>query len=619
MGDIVTHGTITSHVVEQLKRAFGPEAIPEEEYTYLELGNFLTDVKQFRDPPAFHRAREKAREGAQAQAGAASGPVGVDQWATAMFGRKTAGPRHGWVPEFLRLLAYALTHHVFDTDGLAKQAATQQPPGATSPLIPAHPIDPKEVARVLDEHFDQYWPHDHMDFPPVRPDDMPNHRKLPFFQRRRTGLIGFLEYYTRYLSEELSKLESDWASANAARITEQARRDFLVRLGTLLHAVEDYYFHSNFAELRQLQVLRRQVRNADFATPAGREKIFRQGMLGTGLDASSVRLRRILYRRLRYPIFERGDQLSKETSEDASDLLYTGGFYATDVFHTLGGAIEAAERFAFLLGQQNPAQSNLVLVRLTFNEDARRDLVRGGDEAAKALREQHATQLAAGDYRTAIAQLLTDGRLSAQAAARLDQAFVLDQAREADFQFLPGPGGILVTLLADLQRERDESERQSVALDQTVQSITIDRSANDSSSENVGTHSLLSKDSESKEPFRADAVVLAKHAAAGVAAVLARRLVGRVPLTQGVDWDAVLTFFLRFPAFRSRRWEEELLVALRRSGDRFKQPDDGAVVDKPRFPFLGPAKDAKRLAERRAGKGRAALEEYYRRFESDPP
>lgn len=58
MGDIGTHAEISNFVIDQVRRAVPDTDIPRADYSFLELGNFLTDVSQFRDPPAYHRARE---------------------------------------------------------------------------------------------------------------------------------------------------------------------------------------------------------------------------------------------------------------------------------------------------------------------------------------------------------------------------------------------------------------------------------------------------------------------------------------------------------------------------------------------------------------------------------
>jgi hypothetical protein len=621
MGDIGTHAGITEYVVAQLQKFV--KSIPQADYTYLELGNFLTDVCQFRDPPAFHKAREPARRQAQDQAGTFSGPVGVDAWVNGMFGVAAPGPRHGWLPEFLRLLAYGLTHQVFDPDGLTLLGAGLDALGQQrSPLMPKHPIDSAEVDRVMEERFTQYFPHEHVDFPPIPEGAEPRHREESMFKRDRSGLIKYLEDDIKYVSEELSKLEKEWFEAKVKGLTEQQRRDFLARLGHLLHAVEDYFFHSNFEEIRQLQFVRRRLRRLDLTTPGGKATLIKSLLAGTGLDDASVHLRRLMFRRLRYPVYtSRG--LSAEASEDGSEILITGGFGQAEVWHTLGGALEAIEdsieRHKNRLGPRDPRNSKLILVRMLFSADARRDLARGSDDDLAKARDEHATQLTDGRYPPAIESLRKEHLLSERAAVRLTEAFALDRQREEEYKYLPGPGGVLLSMLRLMQIERDESARQTRMLDATAQSIAIERSANDASAENVGTHSLLSKDSPDKDPFRAEAVALASYASAGVATALLRRIESNAPITQGVNWDAVLHFYLRFPKHPSWNWEEELVAILRRDRSRFKQPDVGALKDQAKFPLLGPNNDPQRLFQRRTGVQREALEAFYRHLERPAP
>jgi hypothetical protein len=618
MGDIGSHARITQHVVTQLRRIVPAASIPEADYTYLELGNFLTDVSQFRDPPAFHRAREVARQAARAESSAA-GLAGVDAWANGMFGRVAPEEaKHGWLPEFLRLLMYAFTHEVFDTDGLPRLGAGLGPGFRGAALVPRHGIEPAAVDSMLADRFTQYWPHEHLDFPPVPVpapvEDESRHREHWRFQREDSGLIGYLEKeHLQYLSEELTKLEEAWVRARKTSTIEQQRRDFLARLGHLLHGVEDYYFHSNFVELRQSKLLRRTFRDVDPTTPAGRARLVERSLFGTGLDTASVRLRRLFSRRLRYPVFTRDGRLSTTLSEDGSDLLYTGGFGQTDVWHTLGGALEAMEQqIAQLPPTHDPRRSGLVLVRLMLSVEARRAMVH--ERRVAALRDEHGAQLTAGAYPRAVARWRELGLLSRRAAEVLNQAFTLDQRREAEYRYLPGPGGVLITMLDQLQRERDTSAEHAARLDTDPASGTFEGSSNGSTAENVGTHSLLSKDSTDREPFRADAVALASYASAGIATVLLHRVESRKPIDEGIDWDRVVRFFVAYPSYRSRRWEEKLLEALRRRGASFTQPR----VERPEIKLLGPRFQPEQLAARRAGSMTKDLEGYYQTFESNP-
>src|SRR4051812_30613353 len=102
MGDITTHYELSRPVIRELRSVTGAGYIPDADYSYLQLGNFITDVAQFRDPVAFHDARAKARKEAKKAAGLLLPLAGdVDGWANGMFGRASLGPRHGALPEFL--------------------------------------------------------------------------------------------------------------------------------------------------------------------------------------------------------------------------------------------------------------------------------------------------------------------------------------------------------------------------------------------------------------------------------------------------------------------------------------------------------------------------------------
>jgi hypothetical protein len=60
--------------------------IPEADHAFLELGNLLTDVSQFRDPPASHRARKEALEKAANKAAEIVGSPTVGGWVVAILG-----------------------------------------------------------------------------------------------------------------------------------------------------------------------------------------------------------------------------------------------------------------------------------------------------------------------------------------------------------------------------------------------------------------------------------------------------------------------------------------------------------------------------------------------------
>lgn len=619
MGDISTHAEITEHTVAEAKRFISTTDIPDAEYTFLELGNFLTDVSQFRDPPAFHRARDRARAQAQSQS-VFAGMAGADDWVRDVFGRRS-GPVNGGLADLMAGLMQAFTQLLFDDDGLPVLGAGLGllGTGRRPALIPAHGIPPADVSRAITAHFTQYFPHEHLDFPPThRP--LPTHRTDRIFQRQSRGLIGYLEWYLQYVSEELSKLESEWATAKAGGITPAARQDFLIRLGHLSHPIEDYYFHANLLDLYQWRDVRAANPALSPSVPAELNTLIDRSLAGTSLSSGSVPLRRILHRRLRYPVWSTNTALSTTASEDASDLVFTGGFGDADVSHTLGGALEAIEaKIAALPSAVDPRTTHLVLIRLLLSASARQAMISGG--TLDAMRTTHLAQLRAGDYPREIARWQGAGLLCSHAADRLRAAFAGDltisNRHSGNFVTFPGPGAILITMLEQVQRERDASSGAKSRLDGRAASMYEEGSANGATAENIGTHSLMSKDTRRSDPMRAEAVGFAKHAAASVVTTLLKRVYSPAPLNEGLDWDSLLRFYLRPVAPPvSGPWENEVLDGVRRGA---AQPRVDAVAQQPGFSRLGPSLDAAKLAARRSGTTKDGLEAYYRSFETDPP
>ena len=134
---------------------------------------------------------------------------------------------------------------------------------------------------------------------------------------------------------------------------------------------------------------------------------------------------------------------------------------------------------------------------------------------------------------------------------------------------------------------------------------------NGASGENVGTHSLMAKDSPTSDPFRNDAVRLAKHASASIATMLLDRVNTGPGEDRGIDWPAVLRFWLPFPAPAGTTWWSVLLA-----GPSAPQPNVMSFSVRPNVPLLGPANEPAKLANLRNGTRVAELENYYKGFEA---
>ncbi|MCI0663389.1 MAG: hypothetical protein L0220_20175, partial [Acidobacteria bacterium] len=303
MGHILAHAEISKHVIAQLTKVR-----PGEEYTYLELGNFLTDIDQFRDPYANFSAKSSiliSAVRAKLPAPIIGLPIiaaSILAWRDELLGKAEPNKRYGALASFFTHVARFATHQFFAEDSpihlYSSTGLTGTMRGDNIRLL-----TPAEVNRVFDAVFTQYYPHEHLDFPPYR--EGPDHRDSKLYQRAKRGLIGYLEEQLQYVSEEFTKIELSWVLNRDRSASHESRRDILVRLGHLLHTVEDYFFHSNFIEIYQWNRLQRHYPYRRVANMEDYDFLLHHGLLGTRHDAKSILLRRRLGRRLRYPVFIR--------------------------------------------------------------------------------------------------------------------------------------------------------------------------------------------------------------------------------------------------------------------------------------------------------------------------
>lgn len=218
-------------------------------------------------------------------------------------------------------------------------------------------IDPIPVARVseiYDEFYTQYYPHEHSDQPPYVWDASrrPEHRNL--YQPRGGptetdpddgGVMGVVDsFYLGYLAEGLAQIEDEWAALR--RDDRDGRQRLLVRAGKLLHGVEDWFFHSNVVELLALRAHRPAV-----GTTLTEEELLRDFVEKTARTRPEFvsadpderrRLKRRLYRRLRYPAYERGTReesygrlSTQRSSTPSAHHAYPAFPSSADTAHTL--------------------------------------------------------------------------------------------------------------------------------------------------------------------------------------------------------------------------------------------------------------------------------------------
>src|SRR5919106_45301 len=512
MGDISRHRDIFLNLREAIPATLLEKCnLVKADLTYLEMGNYLTDVSQFRDPVMYIFSKQRIwREfiipevakkaevyrGLAVLAGAASlaaaqvikeltsgttsqiakyaGPAlaglggalaalptdtyagigGADDWIDKMFGtpiERTTGDlkkrdekHYGYVGQFFRYFIEGITHLLFADD------ITNKVKGEWGKL---DRIPQKSVTEVFEEFFTQYYPHEHTDQPPYvwdaseRPRHQgwygPSKRQRTLADKEDIGIMNAVDHhYVQYLSEGFSDLEQEWRTIKVEDI--QARRKWLIRMGKLLHGVEDWYFHSNVVELIRVRGLRPiqgiGENTEDFLKRFVQETSEKDHEFMDVDKTEQVRLKRRLYRRLRFPQYDRGDRtnsggkISKKTSTLSLNHAYPAFPSQQDTAHTLLHALENLER---KVRRPSSPSGPSALPPWTPCVVGKLIAARGGD-GQRLLEEKAKARGVTKDQ--AIAALLLGGTERDKATA-----VIIDVLRE----WLP----LVVTLL-------DESERQ---------------------------------------------------------------------------------------------------------------------------------------------------------------
>lgn len=454
MGDISRHRDIFLFTQETVPtQLLDGVRLTRGDLTYLELGNYLTDVSQFRDPVTYIFAKRRIWNekiipetqdtlqlvrALEALAGAAalgasqylkgltSGTAadviegtgigiaalaavlailpsdtyadlaGADNWIDALLGtplertppvtasqaltpqakKKRDIAHYGFLGEFFRLVIESATHALF-ADDVAKRARDDW--GRVEPIPAAR------VSEVFEEFFTQYYPHEHTDQPPYVWDASKRPSRPAMYgpsRRQRTladGDVGVMNavdvHYVGYLAEGLSAVEQEWRALN--RDDTVGRQRLLVRVGKLLHGVEDWFFHSNVVELIELRSFRPE--QVEGQSDEAFLKLFVEDVATrrpeyVAADATERRrMKRRLYRRLRYPAYETGTKAQSagrlSTSRDSTPSLrhaYPAFPSSQDTAHTLLHALENLEHKAAGSPDELPGWATSVLDRRGF-------------------------------------------------------------------------------------------------------------------------------------------------------------------------------------------------------------------------------------------------------------
>jgi hypothetical protein len=537
VGDVKTHASIAAAV-----RALLPAG---EAALFFEVGNYLTDVSQFRDPYAHIGGKKrmwqigKSENRALFFFGLLDLAASYDEYLDDLMGLPGEGPRVGtegdpatWRPD----------------DGQLAQWFRDVILVSSSAKFKRDGIDKHQFLAVYERRFTQYYPHEHVDFPPwPHGSALGEERARPSQVDVATGgakrkVLRYLDDQLEYIADLLSKVEKEWARVAPTPENAPARRELLALMGHASHAVEDYFFHSSFAELAWAQ-----SHPTDPAPTRPVDPPTAEELESFGPPTSDTKRQRIYHRRRRAPLAEADDSALSKESSDATTLMYTGSFGGNDIFFTLVDAIGH-----MLMEEPRPDEPPEARA---YRDGIRRVVFGTPDEQAAAL-ATHNARLRSGYYVRKAREAQAMGALEVFEVEAIQRACARDLDLATRYTLIASKGtplgivGMLQKLMGAAREAARLSAERSVAIDtDQAHRIEDDRSDNLAPAENIGSHSLMAKDSIRKEPLRVETVNLATL----TATYLARRMVERMPATTptadgGLDWADAVRHFVGHPS-----------------------------------------------------------------------
>ena len=508
MGDTTTHELIAKQVMPILH-----EARPGDEMYYFELGNWMTDLSQFRDPTAMVIAKLtilKMKTNFVVRPGAVV-VDDADGYLDKLMG--TPGRQGGWLAAWFRELCLATTIYKF------RQAAPS--------------IQSVRLEKLCLDLFTQYYPHEHVDFPPWPRHDIIGERNPSTWSLHRCSekptpgagrkLYDYQEDQLIYISDLLTVIEQEWARQPVMPDNKEDRERTLTRFGHASHAMEDFFFHSNFTEAAWDLTGQPLPFTAEGNSSDDDDDHEEQG------PRDPHREKRRYHRRLQSPV-GKGDDLSTDTSNEM-DQVYTGYFGANDIYHTFMDAIKG-------LKTEFPAAAELLKNILPEEQTGQINK----EEARDAALAKHKKALFANEYETAMQGLLRLWQIDQLSYDAVHRACEMDRNFWKDYEHHPkldlGISGFVMTLLNEAQDEMEKAKCVWSKLDATGTEIeTPCPTDNGASNESIGSHSLMAKDSARKHPLRNEAFNLALV----IALYVAKRMIAtdhdKKPVARSVNLD----------------------------------------------------------------------------------
>jgi hypothetical protein len=598
VGDLSTHKAIFQTVALPVLLGLG---LTNSQAQCFELGNWLRDVSQFRDPYAFQLKKIDIYRTKVIVT--LRGEVVSHPWVALLdeiFGPnlqydKDASIVTGALGEWFRNIILA--------SGLASFGLS---------------IPEADFARLFSQYFTQYYPHEHLDFPPTGDPKLlgdwsrvSEHTQGGGPKRR---VLFYLEEFIDYIATQLLQAEVDLgyllsfgrpSRTNKISPVEwnKAVQNSLIALGKASHAIEDYYFHSNFSELAFLP-----------------EHVG----LPTYYNLPQARrlrepYKRIMFRRTRAPrlaMDKDGNSAFDTSGSEYAKHIFTGMFGGDDVLYTFGDAFESfaswaaqADRELQKHGVQFKDLFDSTLFKYLLDPNLRKKLVKtdGGivvsdQDKIDEVNDQHIRELKEERLVDKANKVATVAGLSPLFTASIRRANQVDLviAIKAAGRVLQNfsIGKVLLFLVSNVEAAEQNSSRVAETLNKAPRDLYYLASNNPDTAENIGSHTLMAKDSERKLPLRAETDDFARFAVGIVMKTLARQVAMPAPPKKRVDWGELLRRLLCHPAQAPNDWAKKMLA---------KQVVPPTTFE-PKFINLHEAEEASRAGP----KLRAKLEESYR-------
>jgi hypothetical protein len=634
VGDVKTH----REIYETFIRPHVPSGVDP---IYVELGNFLTDVSQFRDPWAHVGGKAevwrktKAKLPWYARLPLVADIVGIDEYLDELLGRPDPGdPKgrrrvpHGKLAAWFREVIYAY--------GLERSFRRKEDP--KDYLIP-----PDEFQRLYGLHYTQYFPHEHLDFQPGptgRLDDFTPSRVPAADGTTPRRIVAYLDEDIEYVSDLLTRIERDWA--RKAAVAPEVEHDLLVRFGHACHAIEDFFFHSNFSELAE--ALARPGQDVQRFQPD--ETVDEHDLEGDRVPPpASIRWDRIFFRRLRQPVYGPDGETQFSASQSLPvTIVFTAAIPMPDIFHTFFDAIgflteqptfdvnPLLDRIRTACRSANP-KGELLNVAQALPLDQMKDLpwaiigkLVSADEAERdKAYEAYRCMVKHHVFERVYATLALTGEVHVSVSQAVARACQIERDLWSFRRFLTeekvGAAKFMIDLLAEGREVFAAARKKNEELDATNDREKADGVApeqrtgwlpsfNGSTAERIGTHSLMSKDSVRKQPLRRQTMNTAGFTVSYVTKTLAAQRPGGAPVPDGVDWAELLRHFLTHPD-QARPTTATAWWHAARDWNRTEagRPTEAHQV-KP-VPGAGPAERAAAVTARAAETGRGKLELLY--------